>query len=100
MNLLRTATQSYDNGMTDVPVRELRNDTASVLRRVEAGEDITITVHGRAVARLIRPDDDGRRPMPREEFLARMRRHQADPGLRDLLRELAGEMTDETEVGW
>lgn len=98
--MLHTATRSYDGGMTDVPVRELRNDTAGVLRRVQAGEDVTITVHGRAVARILPPEDDGRRPMPREEFLARMRRHQADPGLRDLLRELAGDMTDETEVGW
>lgn len=100
MSVLHTATQSYDEGMTDVPVRELRNDTAGVLRRVQAGEDVTITVHGRAVARILPPEDDSRRPMPRAEFLARMRRHQADPGLRDLLRELAGELTDETEVDW
>ncbi|MFT4229228.1 MAG: type II toxin-antitoxin system Phd/YefM family antitoxin [Microbacterium sp.] len=86
--------------MADIPVRELRNDTAGVLRRVEAGEDITITVHGRPVARLVPAREDGRRPMPREEFVARMRRHQADPGLRDLLRELAGELPDEKDLGW
>lgn len=38
---------------TDVPQRELRNDTAGVLRRVEAGERVRITVHGRPVAELV-----------------------------------------------
>lgn len=36
--------------MSEVSSRDLRNDTAGVLRRVEAGEDITITVKGRPVA--------------------------------------------------
>jgi prevent-host-death family protein len=31
----------------------LRNDTASLLRRVEAGERLRITVHGHAVADLV-----------------------------------------------
>ncbi len=38
---------------TRVPSRELRNDTAAVLRRAEAGEDVVITVNGRDVARLV-----------------------------------------------
>ncbi len=38
--------------MATVPQKELRNDVAAVLRRAEAGEDITITVAGRPVARL------------------------------------------------
>lgn len=86
--------------MTDVPVRDLRNDTAGVLKRVEAGEEITITVHGHPVAQLVPMDDDGGRPVRREDFVSWLRSRPADPGLRDLLRELAGEMTDETEVGW
>jgi prevent-host-death family protein len=32
--------------------RELRNHTREVLRRAQAGESVTITVHGRAVAEL------------------------------------------------
>lgn len=44
---------------TRVPSRELRNDTAGVLRRAEAGEDLVITVNGRDVARLVPLD---RRP--------------------------------------
>jgi prevent-host-death family protein len=38
---------------TDVPQRQLRNDTAALLRRVEAGERLRITVHGHPVAELV-----------------------------------------------
>lgn len=33
--------------------REMRNSSSEVLRRVEAGEELTITNHGRPVARLV-----------------------------------------------
>jgi prevent-host-death family protein len=35
-----------------IPQKELRNNVADVLRRAEAGEEFTITVSGRPVARL------------------------------------------------
>lgn len=38
--------------MTDVSVRDLRNRTADVLRRVEAGDRVRITVDRRPVAEL------------------------------------------------
>jgi len=38
---------------TDIPQRELRNRTADLLRRVEAGERLRITVHGHPVAELV-----------------------------------------------
>lgn len=38
--------------MATVPQRELRNNVADVLRRAEAGEELTITVSGRPVAQL------------------------------------------------
>ena len=38
--------------MATVPQRELRNNTAGLLRRVERGERLTITVHGHPVAEL------------------------------------------------
>lgn len=38
--------------MTTIPQKELRNNVAEVLRRAEAGEEFTITVAGRPVARL------------------------------------------------
>lgn len=39
--------------MDTVGLRELRQDASDLLRRVEAGEEITITVAGRASARLV-----------------------------------------------
>lgn len=43
----------YGCGMAaDVSVRELRNRTAEVLRRVEAGERLRVTVDRRPVAEL------------------------------------------------
>jgi len=38
--------------MATVPQRELRNHTADVLRRVEQGERVEITVNGHPVAEL------------------------------------------------
>ncbi|MBA2429889.1 MAG: type II toxin-antitoxin system Phd/YefM family antitoxin [Thermoleophilaceae bacterium] len=38
--------------MSTIPQKELRNNVAEVLRRAEAGEELTITVAGRPVARL------------------------------------------------
>jgi len=38
--------------MATIPQKELRNNVAEVLRRAEAGEDLTITVSGRPVAHL------------------------------------------------
>jgi prevent-host-death family protein len=38
--------------MATIPQKELRNNVGEVLRRAEAGEEITITVAGRPVARL------------------------------------------------
>lgn len=43
---------------TDVPQRELRNNTAELLRRVECGERLRVTVHGHPVAALV-PLEDG-----------------------------------------
>ena len=39
--------------MTDVSSRDLRNHTADVLRRVEAGERVRISVNRRPVAELV-----------------------------------------------
>lgn len=38
--------------MTTIPQKELRNQVSAVLRRVEAGENLTVTVSGRPVAEL------------------------------------------------
>jgi len=59
---------------TDVPQRELRNRTADLLRRVEAGERLRITVHGHPVAELV-PIEGGLTPrtfVPLKEFFEEM----------------------------
>lgn len=81
--------------MTEVASRELRNDTAGLLRRVEAGEEITITVRGRPVA-VLRPVRGTRsRWMGRNEFLRRLEGKQADPGLDKELRAMNPDTTDD-----
>lgn len=83
-------------GVTEIPLRELRNNTSEVLRRVEEGEELNVTVNGRPVARLV-PLPRRPRFLPAEVLLA----HQADPGLRDELRELLGdETTDDLKDPW
>jgi prevent-host-death family protein len=77
----------------EVPSRELRNNTADVLRRVEAGEQVVITARGKPVASLIAFHPPRRRWLPREELVARLAAAQADPGLRDDLARLAGDTT-------
>lgn len=81
--------------MTEVASRELRNDTAGVLRRVQAGEDITVTLNGKPVARLSPVQPSRRRWLTRDELIGRLGRAQADPGLRAELAVLAGETTDD-----
>jgi prevent-host-death family protein len=71
----------YGEAMADdVSVRDLRNHTADVLRRVEAGERLRVTVDRRPVAELV--------PLPGRATWVPRRRVidalvQADPGLRD-----------------
>jgi prevent-host-death family protein len=52
---------------TRVPQRDLRNHTAEVLRRVEEGERVEITVNGRPVAEL-GPIDRRRTFVPSDEL--------------------------------
>ncbi len=80
--------------MSEVPSRELRNDTRGVLCRVENGEAITITVDGRPVATL-RPVPRRSRWMGRDDFLRRLAGRQADAGLTENLASLVPETTDD-----
>lgn len=81
--------------MTEIAARELRNRTADVLRRVEAGEQVTITFRGRPVAELAPVHAVWRRPIAREELTRRLGRTQADSGLRDDLAVLSSDTTDD-----
>ncbi|MCJ7438044.1 MAG: type II toxin-antitoxin system prevent-host-death family antitoxin [Acidimicrobiia bacterium] len=83
--------------MSDVPSRELRNDTRGVLTRVENGEEVTITVDGRPIATL-RPLERRTRWMRRDEFVTRFAGRQADAALTDDLARLVPETTDDVEL--
>ena len=80
--------------MAEYAVRDLRNDTARVLARVNAGEDVVITVRGRPAARLV-PVKAERNPIRKEDLVVILAEHQADPALRAELEDLVGENTDE-----
>jgi prevent-host-death family protein len=82
--------------MTDVASRELRNNTRALLDRVEAGEDIRITVDGRPVAILVRAPSRPRR-VSREQFVAMFAGAQADAGLRAQLAEMNPDTTDDLD---
>lgn len=81
--------------MTEIAVRELRNQTADVLRRVTQGEPVTITSRGRPVAELIPVRAVRRTPIARAELMLRLDAARADPGLRQDLALLAGDTTDD-----
>jgi prevent-host-death family protein len=81
--------------MTEIASRELRNDTRSVLARVEAGEAVTITVNGRAVG-ILQPVRQRRRWIGRDQFGGRLM--QADATLTSELRELAPDTTDDLSL--
>ncbi len=78
-----------------VASRDLRNHTADVLRRVQDGAHLTVTVNGEAVAELSPVRSERPRSFNRRDLLAVLTSAQADPGLRDDLAELAGETTDD-----
>jgi prevent-host-death family protein len=78
-----------------VASRDLRNNTADLLRRVDAGEQIVITRRGEPVASLVPFEQPRRRWLSRAELVRRLATAQADPGLRDDLARLAGETTDD-----
>lgn len=80
--------------MADVAARDLRNDVSAVLRRVEAGERLRVTVSGRAVAELV--------PLPRrpqsmtwQQFTEHLAGGQADPELAADLADLLPDFTDD-----
>ena len=79
--------------MTDIPARDLRNDVSAVLRRVEAGEHLRVTVSGRPVAELS-PLPARPRSLPWEDFQRALDRSKADASLASELRELIPDMTD------
>ena len=81
--------------MTAIPARDLRNRTAEVLRRVEAGEEIEVLKGNRPVAKIV-PLPRRRQWVPAAEIGHELARLGPDPtGLAQELRETLTETTDD-----
>jgi prevent-host-death family protein len=83
--------------MSDVPARELRNNVSGVLRRVEAGERLRVTVSGRPVAELV-PLPGRPRFIKWDDFIDGHESWRADSALAREMRDLLPETTDDVTV--
>ncbi len=80
--------------MSTITVRQLRNEVSDIVRRAEGGEELTVTVNGRAAARIV-PLISKPRSMPWSVFAAAMVGASADAGLTTELAEVLAETTDD-----
>jgi len=102
VNEAKSATFSVP-GRTEVGVRELRDHLSAYLERVKDGETITVTEHGRPVARLVRDEPlsphllrlvaEGKltlatKPFPRWEDIPHV---SYDGSVQDLINEVRGD---------
>lgn len=76
-----------------ISVRDLRNRVSELLRRVEDGERLTVTVDRRPVAQIV--PLRRRRAVPVDEAYAVASRHPADAGLLRDVRRLVSDTTDD-----
>ena len=84
--------------MNSIPARDLRNHTAEILRRVEAGEEIEVLRDNRPVAKII-PMPLRRRWLPASEVVHELAVLGPDTtGLAQELRETLTETTD--DLAW
>jgi prevent-host-death family protein len=81
--------------MSAIPARDLRNHTAEVLRRVEAGEEIEVLKDNRPIAKIV-PLPHRRQWVPAAEVGHELARLGPDTtGLAQELRETLAETTDD-----
>ena len=80
--------------MREIPQRELRNNVAAVLREVERGESLRVTVRGRPVADLV-PIGTRKRGFSPGEVARIVARAPLDPGFASDLDVVAGAKIDE-----
>ena len=80
--------------MREIPQRELRNNVAAVLREVEGGESLRVTVRGRPVADLI-PVGTRKRGLSPGEVARIVARAPLDSGFAGDLDAAAGARIDE-----
>ena len=83
--------------MPDVPARDLRNDVSAVLRRVEKGERLRVTISGRPVAELV-PLAARPRSMSWDGFVQGSEEWRADAALARELADLLPETTDDVPI--
>jgi prevent-host-death family protein len=82
--------------MVEVASRELRNDTAGVLRKVEAGETIVITRRGKPVADLVpHKVSESPRWLTPDEVMEIVEISRSDPTLAADIKRLREGTTDE-----
>jgi len=83
--------------VTDIPARELRNNVSGVLRRVEGGERLRVTVSGRPVAELV-PLSRRPRSIPWHELIEAADDWRADAALSEELKRLLPDTTDDVLI--
>jgi prevent-host-death family protein len=83
--------------MGAIPARDLRNHTAEILRRVEAGEEIEVLRDNRPVAKIV-PLPWRRRWLPASEIVGELANLGLDTtGLADELKEILTDTTDDLQ---
>lgn len=81
-----------------VPQRELRNSIGAVLREVERGASLRVTVRGRPVADLVPVrDTPARRFVPRADVERLLSRHSPDPTFAADIDEALAQTVDELD---
>ena len=90
----RLGEETTAGGAIRIPVRELRNDSARILRRVETGERFLITVSGHEVAELI-PAQSRSHFVPRSVLEGIIREAPLDQHFSDDIEKAAGQRVDE-----
>jgi len=78
--------------MMTVAIRDLRNNTAQVIQRARDGQTVVLTSRGEHIARIV-PVQGNRRPFLTPADVLGV--PQADAGLRDDLRSLGDDDTDD-----
>jgi len=78
----------------EIGVLDLRNRTSQVIDAGQAGERVTLTVHGEPIADIV-PHGRRARWLSGEHLRDQLRERAADPNLTQDLDELAGQTLDE-----
>jgi len=82
-----------------IPQRELRNNVAAVLREVEGGGRVRVTVHGHAVADLV-PIARRRTFVPGAEALRIIREAPLDADFESDVDSVVGELIEDVSDPW